>query len=73
MTYDFTPYNGNSEENCEKIKQHAFNKRNYQYPGAPFTQVPQSARKFEATDRLRSMSAPKLKNEFHVRKGIVIK
>jgi hypothetical protein len=70
MVYYYTIYNGTSEQNTQRRIEYARSKTNYQLPPSPYTVVKQSAKKFEPTDRIRSLSAPKLRTEHHLRKGI---
>ncbi len=69
MTFDYTSYNGSSEENTQTRINSARQKTNFQMPPAPYTIVPEKAKKFETTDRLRSLSAPRIRTEYHLRKG----
>ena len=73
MAYDHTPYDGSSEENTQTRLNSARKKANFQIAPAPYTHVPEKAKKFETTDRLRSLSAPRLRTEFHRKKGKIYK
>ena len=70
MTYDFNLYNGTSLENTERRVHSARQKSNYQLPGSPYTEVSLKAKTYTPTDRIRALSAPKKRIEFHIRTGV---
>lgn len=53
-----------------RLIQSAEKKLNFQLPGTPYTFVSNGALNYEATERIRSLSQPRLRKEFqHCRPG----
>ena len=67
--YKHNRYQGTSDENTARRVSSAKEELNFQLPGTPYSHIPHSATVHVPSSRIIHLSKPKIRKDFHIRKG----